>query len=169
MTTEQIKAAKHEHYLKYKHIQHEARRVKMLDPEYKKAYTETAKQWRHNNPDKMKQSYPKRNALRNAWREKQKQTEEYKLKCVTYAHERRERLAQGNNKVKLKPQEVKSIYERDGYMCLACGTSDQLTLDHVIPISQGGHNILDNLQILCKTCNCSKGTQTIDYRKFIVN
>lgn len=39
-----------------------------------------------------------------------------------------------------------------------------LERDHVIPISQGGDNGPWNLQPLCKSCNATKGTQTIDYR-----
>ncbi len=165
MTPEQIKIQKHECYLKYKETQQERRRMKMLDPEYKKSYTEMCRKWRHKNPDKVKATYPKRELARKAWRERLKDTEEYKLKSVTYASERRERLRNGNNKVKLKPSEVKQIYERDEYKCLACGSSDDLTLDHIVPICKGGFNTLDNLQVLCKTCNCSKFTKTIDYRK----
>jgi len=53
------------------------------------------------------------------------------------------------------------------YRCLACGKQfsfDKLTVDHVIPISLGGSSNIDNLQPLCKPCNSSKGTKTIDYR-----
>lgn len=52
-----------------------------------------------------------------------------------------------------------------GERCLACGRSDvPLTLDHVIPLSRGGSHCIANAQPLCKPCNSSKGTQTIDYR-----
>ena len=33
------------------------------------------------------------------------------------------------------------IYKRDGHKCVYCGTSKQLTIDHVIPKSKGGKNI----------------------------
>jgi 5-methylcytosine-specific restriction endonuclease McrA len=57
-------------------------------------------------------------------------------------------------------QSVLSLY---GGNCLACGASD-VTIDHVIPISQGGSNTVDNVQPLCGTCNSKKATKTIDYR-----
>lgn len=54
-----------------------------------------------------------------------------------------------------------------GRTCLACGRREphiRLTVDHVIPLSWGGTNALDNLQPLCSECNLDKGAQTIDYR-----
>ena len=35
-----------------------------------------------------------------------------------------------------------------------------LTVDHVIPRSKGGHDHLDNLQLLCGACNSMKGTDS---------
>lgn len=57
------------------------------------------------------------------------------------------------------------IYERDGYVCLKCGTSGDLSIDHIVPLSKGGSNKRFNLQTLCLTCNELKGTKTVDYRK----
>lgn len=49
--------------------------------------------------------------------------------------------------------------------CLCCGTSDlPLTKDHVIPIAQGGEDIVENAQVLCSICNSEKGDKAIDYR-----
>ncbi len=57
------------------------------------------------------------------------------------------------------------IYERDGHACLRCGSHRKLTLDHVVPIAQGGTNAESNLQTLCEGCNCSvKRGKATDYR-----
>lgn len=50
-----------------------------------------------------------------------------------------------------------AVVERDGEVCRGCGTTDRLTIDHIKPVSQGGGNEVENLQILCQPCNSSKG------------
>lgn len=54
------------------------------------------------------------------------------------------------------------VYAQDGYRCLSCGTSDDLTVDHIYPVSLGGTNELSNLQTLCLSCNISKGARVPD-------
>jgi HNH endonuclease len=41
--------------------------------------------------------------------------------------------------------------------CSVCGTADDLTGDHIIPISQGGLNTPTNIQVLCRSHNSAKG------------
>lgn len=38
-----------------------------------------------------------------------------------------------------------------------------LTIDHIVPRSQGGTNHSDNLQLLCAACNSTKGDRTQEY------
>jgi len=61
------------------------------------------------------------------------------------------------------------IFERDGYKCLSCGNDwkYKLTIDHVIPLTLGGKNNLDNYQTLCTKCNVKKGTKETDYRSIL--
>lgn len=64
----------------------------------------------------------------------------------------------------LTAAEWRSVLAKYGTACLACGSDDPPTIDHVIPISQGGTNTADNVQPLCNPCNMRKGRKTIDYR-----
>jgi hypothetical protein len=51
------------------------------------------------------------------------------------------------------------VFERDGYLCRSCGkqlTRATATLDHVIPVAEGGDDSLDNLVTTCLDCNSRK-------------
>jgi CRISPR/Cas system Type II protein with McrA/HNH and RuvC-like nuclease domain len=52
------------------------------------------------------------------------------------------------------------IYRRDGGECVYCGSTKQLTLDHVIPRSRGGENSWNNLVTCCHNCNLKKANRT---------
>ena len=53
-----------------------------------------------------------------------------------------------------------NIYKRDNYRCVYCNSHADLTLDHVIPRSQGGHDSWHNLVTACQKCNTYKGNRT---------
>ena len=55
-----------------------------------------------------------------------------------------------------------SILSRDHYRCKYCGSTLNLEIDHIIPISKGGKSEYNNLQTLCHRCNVNKGTDIID-------
>lgn len=57
-----------------------------------------------------------------------------------------------------------ALCEHYGHICLACGQHTALTEDHIVPLSAGGTDAITNIQPLCRPCNSTKGTQTIDYR-----
>lgn len=44
--------------------------------------------------------------------------------------------------------------------CVYCGTKENLTADHVIPIAKGGYDALSNILPCCLSCNCSKQDRT---------
>ena len=49
-----------------------------------------------------------------------------------------------------------AIYKRDGNRCIKCGSTRNLEIDHIFPISKGGKTKPDNLQTLCHSCNTRK-------------
>jgi len=54
-----------------------------------------------------------------------------------------------------------AIYDRDGHLCLHCGTTERLSLDHIIPWSKGGPDTYENLQTLCRSCNSRKHARVL--------
>ena len=53
----------------------------------------------------------------------------------------------------------KEVFKRDGNKCVFCGSTRRLEIDHIKPVLLGGGNEIENLQVLCKSCNCRKGAK----------
>lgn len=72
------------------------------------------------------------------------------------AYKEARRVASGNiRNIELR----QSVFARDGNRCLHCGTSDNLSVDHIVPVFRGGSSDIENLQTLCVPCNSSKGSK----------
>ena len=54
-----------------------------------------------------------------------------------------------------------SVYRRDGWACVYCGSTELLSIDHVVPQAAGGSNHYSNLVTCCLPCNCSKGDSPV--------
>ena len=54
-----------------------------------------------------------------------------------------------------------AIYQRDGNRCRQCGSTRDLEIDHIFPISKGGKSTYDNLQTLCHSCNSEKSNTIV--------
>lgn len=71
----------------------------------------------------------------------------------SYTEKRRKRFNKVRAGLMLK------VIERDGYQCTKCGGTDDLSLDHIHPLSKGGSDDLENLQILCRKHNSQKNNR----------
>jgi len=68
----------------------------------------------------------------------------------------------------MKPKNVvrfskSNVFLRDNYVCQYCSKTLQkrdCTLDHVMPVSQGGRTVFDNTVTACGPCNAAKGSDT---------
>jgi hypothetical protein len=57
----------------------------------------------------------------------------------------------------------KQLYKRDKYTCMYCGRCpglEELTMDHIIPKSQGGKTTWENCCLACVECNFKKANRT---------
>lgn len=62
--------------------------------------------------------------------------------------------------------EWETLKAQYNWTCPSCYKREleiKLTLDHIIPLSKGGSNNIENIQPLCKSCNCKKHTKTTKY------
>ena len=73
------------------------------------------------------------------------------------SQKRRARLANCET-LAISKKDMRHIYKQN---CSFCKTKEDITLDHIIPISRGGRHSIGNLQPLCRTCNSSKKDKTI--------
>jgi len=49
------------------------------------------------------------------------------------------------------------VLRRDGYRCVECGATSDLTLDYIVPLQDGGTMTPDNAQTRCRPCNAHHG------------
>lgn len=61
-----------------------------------------------------------------------------------------------NQHVKIPPLIRQYVYKQAAGKCVLCGRSiskEEFTIDHIIPLSMGGENNIDNFQCTCYACN----------------
>jgi 5-methylcytosine-specific restriction endonuclease McrA len=56
------------------------------------------------------------------------------------------------------------LYAEYENRCVCCGKKGKLGPDHVIPLSRGGSNFINNIQPMLLSCNLRKGNRSTDYR-----
>ncbi len=82
-----------------------------------------------------------------------------------HAENQNRRRARKRNAPRIEKIDRIALIERDNWTCYLCGcicTSEDVTLDHVVPLSKGGSHTSDNLRVACFTCNLRKGSKLLD-------
>lgn len=113
----------------------------------------------HNDPDYR--------ARKNQWKVLKYRTDptfnrKRRLWSLAGVHRRRARIRQLT--VHFTAAEWRAVCDKYGNQCLKCGKVGRLTPDHIVPISRGGSNAIENIQPLCLACNMHKSAKTADYR-----
>jgi 5-methylcytosine-specific restriction endonuclease McrA len=60
---------------------------------------------------------------------------------------------------------VEELIERDGGACVWCGRElwrRDLTREHLVPRSRGGHLTAENAVVACRPCNRRRGSRPVD-------
>ena len=64
-------------------------------------------------------------------------------------------------------QEWELLRKQYGFTCPCCLLAEpeiKLSEDHIVPLSKGGTDLIENIQPLCLKCNFKKHTKTIKYK-----
>jgi len=71
-----------------------------------------------------------------------------------------------DDQLKLSKNIKEILYGKQEGNCNGCGAHFEMRhfdIDHIVPVSKGGPNVDDNLQLLCGHCNSVKGNRTMEY------
>jgi len=118
------------------------------DYEANKDYNlEWARQYRQDN-------YERRLEIERESRQKNK--ERYRPSKNARQRVRNKILAE--KKYLILDKELRRIYKSP---CFKCGSTENQSLDHIIPISRGGNHSVGNIMTLCFTCNASKNAKLL--------
>lgn len=69
------------------------------------------------------------------------------------------------NRKKFNLYEKQIIYTKYNGRCALCGQPvkfKKMTIDHKTPLSKGGTNAMENLQLACRSCNLMKTNLSMD-------
>jgi len=157
-------------------------KYKAYQTEYKKNLTPEQRIARREYNKTYSQSIPeeKREIERARWREwKKTWTEEQRkarsLSSCAWAKRNPDKARALNHRRKCRIRGVGGLYtaqewaalkESCGHRCVRCGRQEpeiKLTVDHIVPVSKGGPNIIGNIQPLCLRCNISKRDKIVNY------
>lgn len=128
--------------------------IKQQTDAYRKAhlsqYAEYSNRFKSNNPNK------RRAQQRDAYKRYAK-TPRGKITIARHneAYNRQARL--GN----LTATQWQAILELFDYRCAYCGKSGKLTMEHIVPVSNGGILTKANIIPACQHCNSSRGNKDI--------
>lgn len=104
------------------------------DESVRRAAVERAEKWRLENPDSVKVYFAKKRS--------------------------KEVAAKGG----FTRDDVKRLLEKQRFKCVYCGgdiSGGLHTIEHVIPLSRGGSNGLENIALACRSCNARKGDKLV--------
>jgi 5-methylcytosine-specific restriction endonuclease McrA len=111
---------------------------------------------------KLRLSYEKHKESRAAAMKRYREREDKKelINILKRSYKARKRSAEGRYTIK----DIYALFvAQDGKCLQPCGADikNNYHIDHIVALSTGGTNWPNNLQLLCPTCNLSKGSKSM--------
>ena len=118
-------------------------------------------EWRNKNKDRAKE-------LLKLYKEKNKdkiiaERKKNLERSRGYNAKRRAKMRQSGGSFKKK--DIDDMFISQSGLCVACGVNlinSGYHIDHKVPLSKGGTNWIENIQLLCPSCNLSKNNKDYD-------
>jgi len=136
------------------------------------------KKWKERNPDYYKKYLKKYNIdeyLKNWHKKHPNYRKRYKNSVKRWVEKNMDRKLFLNARRRARIRgaigsftfgEWELLKKQYGYCCPCCSKCEpeiKLTEDHIIPLSKGGSNYIENIQPLCGSCNSKKHDKVIKY------
>ena len=139
-------------------VRESARKFRDANPD---KHRELNKRWAEANPEKIR-------AANQRYREnnREKRRETYRKWAAAnpdkrLALDRKRRARKAGAEGEFTTDEFAALCELFENRCAYCDTDAKLTADHVVPLSKGGSDHIENILPACQPCNSSKGTKSI--------
>lgn len=131
--------------------------LKQRDPDYKRRwYERNAEKERLRSREVMRESRAKNP---QAERERKRRYRERNAERVKEAE--REKTYSRRTKAPYSPELAALMTSMVEEPCTYCGAVEEITVDHVVPLSRGGKHEADNLAPACSSCNSSKSDRLL--------
>jgi 5-methylcytosine-specific restriction endonuclease McrA len=116
---------------------------------HKSHYRAQSREWQRKNKEKVKLSNYR-------WRERNPEA----FRAITQRRRAKKSKAEGS----YTARDLIALFKSQKGLCNGCLKSlpKSYHVDHIMPLCRGGSNWPSNLQLLCQSCNSSKGTKTMD-------
>lgn len=75
--------------------------------------------------------------------------------------DRMKKLKRGEMEMSDVVREDRYTVERGKEECIYCGAEESLTWDHIVPLDEGGPDVISNQVPACQSCNSSKGARDV--------
>ena len=122
-----------------------------------------------------KKRYPsiaeKKRAVSKKWREQNPERYRQQMRDWLANNLEKHNELSRQRRARLREATIAQISNRDirrlmSSVCVYCGSCENITVDHVIPLARGGSHAIGNLTSACKTCNSRKRDSFImEWRK----